>query len=232
VLGKGAPLRWIENRILRRHLRGRGVEIGALWRKFPVRAGTKVWYVDRDAADGLSAHYSDLQRPLVKPDVISDAAQLPFASQSLDFLIASHVLEHMPFPLAALEHWYEVLAPGGSLLLRIPDKRFTFDVRRARTPLAHLIEEHAHPDRFDKRAHFWDYLQGVSIAVPGEMRFEQELNGLLVRDYSIHYHVWTTADVKEIIAYTASSMKLRWKQIIAWDAHFYRKEMILLLRRG
>jgi predicted SAM-dependent methyltransferase len=231
-LGKGAPLRWIENQVLRRHLRGRGVEIGALWRKFPARSGTKVWYVDRETTDGLSAHYSDLQRPLVKPDIVGDAARLPFAPGSLDFLIASHVLEHMPFPLAALQHWYNVLAPGGTLLLRIPDKRFTFDVRRERTPLAHLVEEHAHPERFDKRVHFADFLQGVSDQRNGTADFEKGLKHLLDTDYSIHYHVWTTSDVREIIRYTVHAMKLQWQRVIDLGAHFYRKEMILLLKRS
>lgn len=54
-------MRWIENQVLRRHLRGRGVEIGALWRKFPVPADAKVWYLDRDSADGLNVHYSHLE---------------------------------------------------------------------------------------------------------------------------------------------------------------------------
>jgi len=35
-MGKGAPLRWIENRCLGRHLHGGGIEIGALWCRFPV----------------------------------------------------------------------------------------------------------------------------------------------------------------------------------------------------
>jgi len=55
-MGKGAPLRWIENRVIARYLSGRGVEIGALWKKFPVSRGAKVWYVDRGKADYLEHH--------------------------------------------------------------------------------------------------------------------------------------------------------------------------------
>lgn len=230
-MGKGAPLRWIENQILRRHLRGRGIEIGALWRKFPVRCRVRVWYVDRDTTDGLNAHYSDLDRPLVKPDVVADAAQLPFAPGSLDFIIASHVLEHLQFPLAALESWYRLLAKDGVLLLRIPDKRFTFDVRRARTPLSHLVEEHASPARFDKRAHFVDWVQGVADHRAGTADFEQQVRHLLDIDYSIHYHVWTSGDVQELIAHTRNTLNLQWEPIICWSAHFYRKETVALLRR-
>jgi hypothetical protein len=48
----------------------------------------------------------------------------------------------------ALRVWYEALASGGVLLLKIPDKRYTFDSRRSRAPLSHLLAEHEHPDLF------------------------------------------------------------------------------------
>jgi predicted SAM-dependent methyltransferase len=232
LLGKGAPLRWLENQILRRHLRGRGIEIGALWRKFPVRPGVKVWYVDREASDGLSTHYADLAGKLVGPDVVADAAHLPFQSGKLDFIIASHVLEHLPFPLATLEGWYQLLAPGGALLLRVPDKRFTFDVKRTSTPLAHLLEEHQDPATFDKRAHFADWVQNVENLSPSQPAFDQEVQRLTQMDYSIHYHVWTTDDLRELLEHTRQCMKLEWTPAIFWGAHFYRKEIIVLLQRN
>ena len=231
-MGKGAPIRWVENRILRRHLRGRGVEIGALWRKFPVHPKVKVWYVDRETTDALNVHYSELHRPLMKPDVVADAVQLPFRPGSLDFLIASHVLEHLQFPLAALEDWYHLLAPEGALLLRIPDKRYTFDVKRARTPLTHLLQEHGNRQDFDKRAHFVDYVLGVTDHRPGTAEFEQQVNVLLEMDYSIHYHVWTTEDVQEMIRHTRRSLALHWVDRIFWPARFYRKETIVLLQKA
>ena len=135
-MGKGAPLRWLENRLLARHFRGRGVEIGALWRKFPVPSRAAVYYVDRISDADLQQHYAEVTQPIVPPDVVADATRLPFLPASLDFVIASHVLEHLPFPLAALRHWYDVLRPGGVLLLKIPDKRYTFDVKRERTTVA------------------------------------------------------------------------------------------------
>ena len=230
-MGKGAPLRWLENQILRRYLHGRGVEIGALWRRFPVNPGTKVWYVDRQAGEGLGAHYAEVGSQLVAPDVVADAADLPFESESLDFIIASHVLEHLAFPLATLEGWYRLLAPGGDLLLRVPDKRFTFDAKRQRTPLAHLLREHEHRGSFDRGAHFTDWVEGVTGYVRGTAEFGQEVQRLMDIDYSIHYHVWTTEDLRELLEHTRTAMKLAWRPAVFWGAHFYRKEAIALLRR-
>lgn len=231
-MGKGAPLRWLENRLLARHLRGRGIEIGALWRKFPVPRGAKVCYVDRLPNEDLQQHYAEVSTPVVNPDIVADAMQLPFAPCSLDFVIASHVLEHLPFPLAALRHWYDVLQPRGVLLLKIPDKRYSFDAKRSRTTLQHLIAEDENGSGFDKRAHFEDWVEHVVGCRRATAEFEQQLAQLLQSDYSIHYHVWIDEDIREIVEYTRSRMHLNWQSVVFWKAHFYRKECVLMLQRA
>ncbi|MEE8608318.1 MAG: methyltransferase domain-containing protein [Nitrospiraceae bacterium] len=231
-MGKGAPLRWLENRILWRHLRGCGVEIGALWRQFPLPARARVWYVDRLDSDGLLKQYPTLRGKILWPDLVAEAAQLPVAPASLDFIIASHLLEHLPFPLAALRAWYETLVPGGVLLLRVPDKRYTFDTQRARTQLAQLIEEYNHPERFDRRAHYADWVQNVKDGNPETEAFEREVRRLMEMDFSIHFHVWIDEDLREIIDYTRQAWYFDWKPVVFWGAHFYRKEVVLLLRRA
>ncbi len=231
-MGKGAPLRWLENRILARHLRGRGIEIGALWRKFPVPGRVKAYYVDRIADEDLHRHYSEVSGAIVAPDVVADAMRLPFRCGGLDFVIASHVLEHLPFPLAALRHWYEVLRPGGILLLKIPDKRYTFDIKRERTSLQHLIAEEEHRDTFDKRKHFEDWVENVIGQSRESSDFERDITNLMTADYSIHYHVWIDEDIRAIVDYTRAATGLHWQPVVFWKAHFYRKECVLMLRRN
>ena len=231
-MGKGAPLRWIENRCLARHLHGRGIEIGALWRRFPAPRQVRVWYVDRWSLDGLERQYPDLKGKIVRPDLLAEATQLPFPAASLDFLIASHVFEHLPFPLMALRLWYEALAPGGALLLKIPDKRYTFDVKRSRTPLAHLLAEYEHPDSFDWPSHYADWVENVDGRKPSESEIGQAVCDLKTAKINIHYHSWIDADVREIIDFTRQIWKFDWQPVIFWNAHFYRKETVLLLVRN
>jgi predicted SAM-dependent methyltransferase len=230
-MGKGAPLRWVENRLLARHLRGCGIEIGALWRKFPAPGRARVYYVDRISEADLQQHYAEVSQPIFAPDVVADATALPFAPGTIDFVIASHVLEHLPFPLDALHHWHDVLRPGGVLLLKIPDKRYTFDRKRERTPLQHLIGEEANPATFDKRAHFEDWVEHVIGRARGTPEFDAQLSQLLEADYSIHYHAWTDEDIGQIADYTRNTMHLDWRPVVFWGAHFYRKECVLMLRR-
>jgi hypothetical protein len=84
-VGRGAPLRWIENRYLRGYLRGHGLEVGALWRRFPVHRSAQVVYMDRANVDDLKRQFSDVGERIFLPDLIGDAAELPIASGSLDF---------------------------------------------------------------------------------------------------------------------------------------------------
>src|ERR1035437_271555 len=230
-MGKGVVLRWVENKRLGAHLRGRGVVIGALWRRFPVAARSMVWYVDRHHSSELQREYPELGQQLISPDVVADAGQLPFANGSLNFVIANHVLEHMPFPLASLRSWYRVLGAGGVLILKIPDKRYTFDLKRRRTSLQHLVEEDLHPEAFNKRAHFQDWVEHVGGSAPESESLQHETNRLMVLDYSIHYHVWTDEDIRELIDYTRTGMRLNWRPVLFLGAHFYRKECAVALQR-
>jgi SAM-dependent methyltransferase len=231
-LEKLAWLRWIENRALSRHFRGRGMEIGALWRRFPLPRRAHVWYLDHLNPDGLEAHYPELKGRILRPDLLADATQLPLAPASLDFLIASHVLEHLPFPLAALRAWYHALAPGGVLLLRVPDKRYTFDKRRARTPLARLVSEDSDPNLLDRRNHYADWVAHVGGLRPESPEFTETLEDLMRRDYSIHFHVWTDEDIHEILDFTRAQGGLNWNSVVFWRARPYRKETTVLLQRA
>ena len=49
-----------------------------------------------------------------------DGTSLPFEDDSFDRLIATHVLEHIPFPHLAIQEWVRVLRPGGVLSLILP----------------------------------------------------------------------------------------------------------------
>ena len=60
--------------------------------------------------------------PVARPDVLHDLERFPypFAPSSVEEIEASHVLEHLSDPFAAVAEWHRILAPGGRLVVRVP----------------------------------------------------------------------------------------------------------------
>jgi SAM-dependent methyltransferase len=68
-------------------------------------------------AQGLASHKGIAERASFRT---GDIARLPFAAESLDLLIASEVVEHMPDPVQVIKELARVLRPGGRLILTMP----------------------------------------------------------------------------------------------------------------
>ena len=58
------------------------------------------------------------------PSSIAEAVALPLPDDTLDYLISSHVLEHLPDPISALHEWHRVLRPGGKVIISQSNRCF------------------------------------------------------------------------------------------------------------
>jgi SAM-dependent methyltransferase len=81
------------------------------------------------------------------------------ADVSYDFILSSHMLEHTANPLNALRAWRRVLRCDGSLILLVPNKRWTFDHKRPVTTLDHLVEDFSAGVREDDLTHLQEVLR-------------------------------------------------------------------------
>ena len=55
-----------------------------------------------------------------RPDIICDLAAIPLATDTLDAIVCTQVLEHVPDPAAVLSEFCRLLRPGGKLFLSVP----------------------------------------------------------------------------------------------------------------
>ncbi len=81
-------------------------------------------YVMSDGSDGMlalaSARYADEVASGALVIEKQDASRLTYDDASFDRLIATHVLEHMPNPVAVLQEWNRVVRKGGLISLVLP----------------------------------------------------------------------------------------------------------------
>ena len=123
--------------------RGAGVEVGAVNCPFDVDAD--VQYMDQhDSNSVMAMHANDPNVAAVLP--VSFVASRPpyrfLADRSFDFVIASHVVEHLANPLASIGEFVRVVRPGGIVYLVVPHKDYCFDRDRPTTPVQHLTAEY------------------------------------------------------------------------------------------
>lgn len=154
-----------------------GLEIGPLAAPLVRKSDGDIFYVDHADSDSLRAKY--LNDPGVNIDNIvnvdgvwgNQSLQECLGYRHVDYVVASHVIEHVPDLVTWLNEIHSVLRPAGSLRLAVPDKQYTFDylrfetrihdvldayLRRARAPLPRMIIEHFGFTRIVNLQHAWE----------------------------------------------------------------------------
>jgi SAM-dependent methyltransferase len=138
----------------------------------------------------------------------ADLAEIPDASYG--FLLSSHMLEHSANPIKGLHAWRRVLRPGGSLILLLPDKRWTFDHRRPVTTMKHLIADFDANAGEDDLTHLPEILSLHDLARdPGAGTYEM-FKARSERNFEnrcLHHHVFDKALVQQILEYSGFTVK-------------------------
>jgi SAM-dependent methyltransferase len=128
----------------------RGLEIGALAAPRVTKDQGQIFYVDHAGTEALRRKYEDdpdmknRLHEIVEVDyVVGDnqgireavARDVPF-----DYVIASHLIEHIPDPISWFGDVAKTLRSDGILSLVVPDKRYCFDVNRRTTDISEWVD--------------------------------------------------------------------------------------------
>jgi SAM-dependent methyltransferase len=121
-----------------------GLEIGPRDAPLIRKPHNRVLYADYADAETIRANLHDPaidKSQVVDVDIVTGGGKLSAATaEKFDYIVASHVAEHVPDLLGWLIDLQSVLRPGGTLGLGIPDRRFTFDRARAESTIAEAVE--------------------------------------------------------------------------------------------
>ncbi|MBF0465336.1 MAG: methyltransferase domain-containing protein [Nitrospirae bacterium] len=207
---------------------GDGIEIGALNKPLKVPASARVSYVDRIPNETLEEHYSDIDS-FLKVDIIDNGEKLStIADLSQDFVIANHFLEHCENVIEALNNMLRVLKIKGILYFAVPDKRYTFDKDRQTTDFEHLLRDFHEGTETSRETHFRDWAEHVDKFKKEEdiSRWSSEL---MAKGYSIHFHVWSQAEILEMLTSYKTISKYDFEMITVTARN---GEIIIILERG
>lgn len=209
-------------RRLARHLHGTGLELGPGHQPFEVPDDVTVRFVDRWVPTQNRALFPELVEigaddGFVEPNIVADFDTdrlRPVESASADFVICSHVLEHLAEPIGFLAEIHRVVRPGGVALLLLPDRRTTFDRGRPSTSLEHLVEEHQAGVTEVSDDHLIEFLtlsgEGASfLGVPDDADERRRFLDWH-RERSIHVHCWSEEEFPAVVAHCIDSLDQRW----------------------
>lgn len=151
--------------------RGRGLEIGPLHSTGVPADHADVRYLDVFDRPTLVRNYAD--DPGVPTELIPEVDFVLFdgtrvrsipetvaGTEPFDWVMASHVIEHVPDVIGWLSELASVVVDGGALVLAVPDRRYCFDLHRPGTSLGQMLQAHEAGDRVPSIRAVWDYKRG------------------------------------------------------------------------
>jgi hypothetical protein len=163
-----------------------GLEIGPLMTPLVLKTQGRIIYVDHATTSELREKYKSHEA--VDVDAIAEIDAV-WGDKSIeealtgfgkvDYVLASHVIEHVPDVVTWLNELASVLTDEGTIRLAIPDRRFCFDYLREETRLTDILTAFAMGARRPQAREIIDYvLQYRQIDLERAWRGELETSGI------------------------------------------------------
>jgi predicted SAM-dependent methyltransferase len=212
------------SKIAREYCKGEGIEIGGLHSRLQVNA--KVKNLDYMDTKRLKEKYKNDKNinlnDLWEVDIVSQAWDLSkIESNSLDFVMSSHVLEHLPNPGVAIQEWIRAVKPGGTVFFIVPDMRFTFDKDRNLTHVDALLEKYK--SRTQKVP--YDTYEEFSILTNGKVgKTKREITKESIQrmyddQANIHVHTFTEDSIRNFCDILSKVVGFKVKMVKRFDMH-------------
>tara|TARA_Y100000294_G_scaffold147405_1_gene143264 strand:- start:98 stop:1036 length:939 start_codon:yes stop_codon:yes gene_type:complete len=135
-----------------------------------------------------------------------DATDLSsFADGSFDFIINSHILEHLTNPLKALMGWKRIVKTGGFIYFVVPNMEFTNDNHRSLTTMEHLIKDYENNTDLHDTTHMREVFSNRKNPWYCMERFQP------LQSPYLHQHTWNMKSLLELLGY------LKFEIVDAWE---------------
>ncbi len=172
-----------------------GVEIGPLDKPLVRKSEGRIFYVDHCDTDTLKALWATdarIDTSVLHVDAVWGQSSLRTALLSAgltapgaDYVVASHVVEHVPDLVTWLQEVRDVLGPNGTLRLAVPDRRYSFDYLRRTSTLAEVGDAHVRKRRVPSAGRVLDFALNMAVVDCAAAWRGQIKPQTLVRGYSV-----------------------------------------------
>ena len=179
------------------YCKGQGIELGAAAHNSFELPGSKniAPYTAGVLPDELISHQQSEEIRIcghyAVVDIEGHATAIPCDKHSQDYIISSHVIEHVPNIIKAFLHWNNIIKPGGIVFMIFPKRdALESDACRPITPLAEFISHYE--NNVDVYTH-----PGTE---PG--------------NYGQHFHVFDLRSMLRAILWANKHLNLGWEILI------------------
>jgi len=192
---------------------GVGLEFGAGSSPFPLALNAYPVYLDIKSSAQL---HQTLYPGQSGANLVHSAFDMAieklqdWPENSLDFVVACHVIEHTYNPLGVLLGAYKALRRGGRLVLTVPDKERTFDRERQITSFEHVTADFRRRSKSRDLEHYYDYGKNV-LALDHAASVQYAKEGC-ASGADIHYHVWDFVSFGEMIDKAEELIGFKWSE--------------------
>jgi len=135
---------------------------------------------------------------------ICEASELPILDKSYDFVLNSHVIEHLTNPIKALNEWKRVTIDNGVILTICPHKEGTHDHLRPTTELNHLIRDFQEEIQEDDLSHLEEIIELHDLSRDPSVTSYQNFvhrSRNNIKNRSLHHHTFITESVIKLFDY-------------------------------
>ena len=175
---------------------GTGLEIGPLTSPILSKTEANIYYADHMSREQLKIKYKkapvELDKIAPVDFVVKRTLIEAVGDARFDYVIACHVIEHIPDTIRWLNDIASILKPGGILALAIPDKRFTFDIMRHPSTPGDIVGAYLDRQTRPSSAAMYDFASEARVIK------SKEVWARPLRDWSSKPHLFTPANVAEM----------------------------------
>lgn len=176
---------------------GHGLEVGPLDRPIAVRPDSDVSYLDVSERSKLQAHYGpdetvdvdkipELDFWLEHDDGFLSLEEACSGGAPFDWVLASHVIEHIPDLVGWLRQLWDVTGDGAEVALSVPDRRYCFDVHRPATTVGQALEAYDRGDQTPSPRAVFDGHR-TAVDMPAEDAWAGEIPDAAHRSHDWEY---------------------------------------------